>query len=74
MTSHPTPSTTQGPERTLGQPPWVTEMPKCPRLEVETELDADGQLYWMRWYKEIEGGQWALLGLRGPRGRALWLP
>lgn len=42
--------------------------------EMETELDAVGQLYWMRWYKEIEGGQWALLGLRGPRGRALWLP
>lgn len=30
MTSHSIPGTTQGPERTLGQPPWVTEMPRCP--------------------------------------------
>lgn len=36
--------------------------------EMETELDAVGQLYWMRWYKQIEGGQWALLGLKEPRG------
>lgn len=34
------------------------------RLEMETALDAVGQLYWKRGYKEREGGQWASLGLR----------